>query len=279
MSFKKRATKSIALALIGVTIATPILNTASAMENLNYGLSNDKIIELKKEASKFNENTSIEELYSEEQIKLMKIEFHEKFGNEDVFKEVYSENNIKLEINGHTGDIRGTLEGEEPIVSNYFDGIEYIKNSIYNNKNEVEPFYSLSKHYRSSGPDQSYLKVYVESGKSNMLVARNTKGNTKTYYKSASSWNSGNTSALRQEIESAKNNWNKASSALSSAGSKVLWNLLAGYISAGAFATPAGIILAALNSYSIAGNVATAASRGASYLIDLGQINSIHAKL
>ena len=279
MSFKKRATKSIVLALVGVTIATPILNTASAMENLNYGLSNDKIIELKKEASKFNENTSIEELYSEEQIKLMKIEFHEKFGNEDVFKEVYSENNIKLETNGHTGDIRGTLEGEEPIVSNYFDGIEYIKNSIYNNKNEVEPFYSLSKHYRSSGPDQSYLKVYVESGKSNMLVARNTKGNTKTYYKSASSWNSGNTSALRQEIESAKNNWNKASSALSSAGSKVLWNLLAGYISAGAFATPAGIILAALNSYSIAGNVATAASRGASYLIDLGQINSIHAKL
>lgn len=279
MSFKKRATKSIALALMGVTIATPILNTASAMENSNYGLSNDKIIELKKEASKFNENTSIEELYSEEQIKLMKIEFHEKFGNENVFKEVYSENNIKLEINGYTGDIRGTLEGEEPIVSNYFDGIEYIKNSIYNNKNEVEPFYSLSKHYRSSGPDQSYLKVYVESGKSNMLVARNTKGNTKTYYKSASSWNSGNTSELRQEIESAKNNWNKASSALSSAGSKVLWNLLAGYISAGAFATPAGIILGALNSYSIAGNVATAASRGASYLIDLGQINSIHAKL
>lgn len=279
MSFKKRATKSIALALMGVTIATPILNTASAMENSNYGLSNDKIIELKKEASKFNENTSIEELYSEEQIKLMKIEFHEKFGNENVFKEVYSEKNIKLEINGYTGDIRGTLEGEEPIVSNYFDGIEYIKNSIYNNKNEVEPFYSLSKHYRSSGPDQSYLKVYVESGKSNMLVARNTKGNTKTYYKSASSWNSGNTSALRQEIESAKNNWNKASSALSSAGSKVLWNLLAGYISAGAFATPAGIILGALNSYSVAGNVATAASRGASYLIDLGQINSIHAKL
>ena len=279
MSFKKRATKSIALALMGVTIATPILNTASAMENSNYGLSNDKIIELKKEASKFNENTSIEELYSEEQIKLMKIEFHEKFGNENIFKEVYSENNIKLEINGYTGDIRGTLEGEEPIVSNYFDGIEYIKNSIYNNKNEVEPFYSLSKHYRSSGPDQSYLKVYVESGKSNMLVARNTKGNTKTYYKSASSWNSGNTSELRQEIESAKNNWNKASSALSSAGSKVLWNLLAGYISAGAFATPAGIILGALNSYSIAGNVATAASRGASYLIDLGQINSIHAKL
>lgn len=279
MTFKKRSTKSMALALIGVTISTPILNTASAMENATYGLSNDKIIELKKQADEFDENTSMKELYSEDQIKLMKIEFHEMFGSENEFKEVYSENNIKLEINGYTGDMRATVEGEEPIVTNYFDGIEYIKNNIHNSKNEAEPFYSLSKHYRSSGPDQSYLKVYVQSGKSNMLIARNTKGNTKTYYKSASSWNSGNTSALRQEIESAKNNWDKASKALNSAGVKTLWNLLAGYIAAGAFATPAGIILAALNSYGIAGNVATAASRGASYLVDLGQINNIHAKL
>ena len=33
MSFKKRVTKSIALALVGVTIAIPMLNTTSAMEN------------------------------------------------------------------------------------------------------------------------------------------------------------------------------------------------------------------------------------------------------
>lgn len=33
MSFKKRVTKSIALALVGVTIAIPMLNTVSAMEN------------------------------------------------------------------------------------------------------------------------------------------------------------------------------------------------------------------------------------------------------
>ena len=33
MSFKKRVTKSIALALVGVTIAIPMLNTSAAMEN------------------------------------------------------------------------------------------------------------------------------------------------------------------------------------------------------------------------------------------------------
>lgn len=32
MNFKKRASQSIALALVGVTIATPMLNTVSAME-------------------------------------------------------------------------------------------------------------------------------------------------------------------------------------------------------------------------------------------------------
>ena len=36
MSFKKRVTKSIALALVGVTIAIPMLNTASAMEDFVY---------------------------------------------------------------------------------------------------------------------------------------------------------------------------------------------------------------------------------------------------
>lgn len=112
-----------------------------------------------------------------------------------------------------------------------------------------------------------------------MLVARNTKGETKTYYKSASTWDSGNTKLLRQEIESAKNNWDKASSSLNKAGTKVLWNLLASYISAGAFTTPSSVILAALNSYSLGVNVATAASRGASYLMDLNDINKIHKKL
>ena len=154
-----------------------------------------------------------------------------------------------------------------------------MKNMLDNSINEVSPRYALSKHYRSSGPDQSYLKVYTQSGKSNMLVARNTKGEAKTYYKSASTWDSGNTKLLRQEIESAKNNWDKASSSLNKARTKVLWNLLASYISAGAFTTPSSVILAALNSYSLGVNVATAASRGASYLMDLNDINKIYKKL
>ena len=236
MSLKKRASKSIALVLVGITITTPILNHVNAMEN-NKDIFISEISE--------NENLDMREVYSDESIKLMKT----------------------------------TIEGEEPLIVNYFEGIDYMKNMLDNSVNEVSPRYALSKHYRSSGPDQSYLKVYTQSGKSNMLVARNTKGETKTYYKSASTWDSGNTKLLRQEIESAKNNWDKASSSLNKAGTKVLWNLLASYISAGAFTTPSSVILAALNSYSLGVNVATAASRGASYLMDLNDINKIHKKL
>ena len=45
MSFKKRVTKSIALALVGVTIAIPMLNTASAMEysKETYSLKIDRV--------------------------------------------------------------------------------------------------------------------------------------------------------------------------------------------------------------------------------------------
>lgn len=49
MVFKKRATKSIALALVGVTLITPIYNTALAMEisnEINNIINYDEVIEI-----------------------------------------------------------------------------------------------------------------------------------------------------------------------------------------------------------------------------------------
>ena len=158
MSLKKRASKSIALVLVGITITTPILNHVNAMEN-NKDIFISEISE--------NENLDMREVYSDESIKLMKKEFNDKFGTDNNFKLISNKDGIKL---------------EKPLIVNYFEGIDYMKNMLDNSVNEVSPRYALSKHYRSSGPDQSYLKVYTQSGKSNMLVARNTKGETKTYY-------------------------------------------------------------------------------------------------
>ena len=42
MNFKKRASKSIALALVGVAVTTPVLSNVNAMQN-NTGLENKNI--------------------------------------------------------------------------------------------------------------------------------------------------------------------------------------------------------------------------------------------
>ena len=61
MAFKNRVKKSIALALVGITITTPILNHVNAMES-------NKDIFISE-----NENLDMREVYSDESIKLMKI--------------------------------------------------------------------------------------------------------------------------------------------------------------------------------------------------------------
>ena len=102
MAFKNRVKKSIALALVGITITTPILNHVNAMES-------NKDIFISE-----NENLDMREVYSDESIKLMKKDFHDKFGTDNKFKLISNKEGIKLEINGATGDIKTTVEGEAP---------------------------------------------------------------------------------------------------------------------------------------------------------------------
>ena len=109
MSFKKRATKSIALALVGVTIATPMLNTASAMEDVNINqITSRQIID--------NSNKAIED-------------FRALYGEEDVYKVVKEEDNIKYEVNPKQGTLRATIlndEGilEDTIIINYLENLK-----------------------------------------------------------------------------------------------------------------------------------------------------------
>ena len=99
MSLKKRASKSIALALVGMTITTPILNHVNAMEsNKDIFISENEILDMR-------------EVYSDENIKLMKKDFNDKFGTDNNFKLISNKDGIKLEINGAIGDIKTTIEG------------------------------------------------------------------------------------------------------------------------------------------------------------------------
>ena len=116
MSFKKRATKSIALALVRVTIVTPMLKTASAMGNvsndkevqellLSNNLTEEQLLIEKSKRENFDENTPMNQLFSINQVNLIKYEFQKRNGTEDKFKIVENKDGYITEINGAKGII------------------------------------------------------------------------------------------------------------------------------------------------------------------------------
>ena len=121
MSFKKRVTKSIALALVGVTIAIPMLNTASAMENSK-------------------------ETYSQ------KIERVSKSFEDFVYLE---DNQYKLDIS-----VSELSESSKSDFYIYNDYINLLNNIIVSNniKNVTEDGFSLQNMTKASG--RSELKMY-----------------------------------------------------------------------------------------------------------------------
>lgn len=71
MNFKKRASKSIALALVGVAVTTPVLSNVNAMEN-NTGLENKniQILNDSEETETINEYLKLKELNKKSESKL-----------------------------------------------------------------------------------------------------------------------------------------------------------------------------------------------------------------
>ena len=74
MNFKKRASKSIALALVGVAVTTPVLSNVNAMEN-NTGLENKniQILNDSEETETINEYLKLKELNKKSESKLREI--------------------------------------------------------------------------------------------------------------------------------------------------------------------------------------------------------------
>ena len=280
MSFKKRATKSIALALIGVTIATPMLNTASAMENSNYGLSNDKIRELKKEANEFDENTSIEELYSEDQVKLMKKEFHDMFGNENEFKEIYNEENVKSEVNGATGDIRITtvFDGkEEVLILNYFDGIEYQEEIVEQNMSLQNRATTVISSKTTGGPDK--LNINVVRDTKDRIKATSVFGNVKSYSKTKGDWNSGHTRSFYSSIVLAGVSWNLVEKNAGKTAIRFVRNVIASAIAAGTLNITLAQIKAALAGVNTVAGISATASAAITYVGNLSIAQANHIQI
>lgn len=195
MSFKKRATKSIVLALVGVTIATPMLNMVSAMEIENISAESGTL--------------QIKPLSNDEVDSAIK-DFQKQHGNEDKFKVVSNEDGEVFEVNGYRGILRiSNYDKNNNLIDtvdiNYFDNL-YANSNIESKEIEDEPStYKLEVHSNKTiAPDPFSIKVSTGGNyKSNYKITLTNWYYTRTFYKNDSSWNTGNTKGFNTCINNA----------------------------------------------------------------------------
>ena len=229
MSMKKRAVKSIAIALVGVSLVTPICNTVSAMEvtdakiNHNielmneYGIDEQERTLLEKQRASMTLETEIEDRFSDEQVKLLKIEFQETHGDKDEFKQYKEDDGTITEVNGHRGIIKVTNpENGEVVELNLFEAYDNLNRSSDINFKYVDnsdlstyatPPIPTGGHSTQSPADKANLKGTV-SGSNVKLSARNpVTGTYKNYTKSKSNWYTGSTKGYYLGVQGARRSW------------------------------------------------------------------------
>lgn len=234
MNLKKRASKSIALALVGIIITTPILNHVNAMES-------SKDISDANQATQFND-----EIYVNRSLLLgnankgrnvsdyntfyenVKNDFKDKFGNEDEFKVIASSKDFKTEGNGYTGQLRVTTykdgEVDEVILIEYLNNVKNYLSQLKVEENTPETYAEsyVVKTIKSGGPDPLSFNVRTGGNYNSKykMYATSWYGRNKTWYKN-SDWKAGYTKGLYDELRYARNNVNKIASSLSPGVSKV----------------------------------------------------------
>lgn len=229
MGTKKNLTKSIAIALVGVSVVTPICNTISAMEitdvksNYNielmneYGIDEQERTIIETERDSMTLDTGIEERFSDEQIKLLKIEFQEIHGNTDEFKQYEEEDGTITEVNGYRGIIKVTnAESGEVVELDLFesyDNLNSSNNTNFENSDNSDlstyatPSIPTGGHSTKSPADKANLKGTV-SGSNVKLSARNpVTGTYKNYTKSKSNWYTGSTKGYYLGVQGARRSW------------------------------------------------------------------------
>ncbi|MEG2985129.1 MAG: hypothetical protein RR835_10535 [Peptostreptococcaceae bacterium] len=304
MSLKKRARKSIALALVGVTVGVPTLNSVSAMEVSNkikdisditivkqnteveecyneeimnnYGMEELERNQIEEKRHKFDSESPIEEVYSDKNIDLMKIEFQEKYGNKDVFK-VSSEvivDDVKYitEINGYTGDYRISVDNAVVYEFNYFEGLNIMNEKAnYAGEDNISTYApDTFSSYVTRGPDKLFMKV-SKSGTKYTIQAKGafSSSKTKTYTKTGG-WYSGHSRGMYDNMEDAYYDWKAACDKMNSAAEGIVTGIIAGMIAAGSWNVTAGAIIGAITGIDGIKDLVGVANRGVQYIGNVG---------
>lgn len=206
MSFKKIARKSIALALVGLTIAMPLLNGVYALEEDNMSeiltlnnISTGDLDRAIKSRSLFDSQTSNSDIFSKDQVTLFKVEFQNLHGVEDIFKVVEETNDYIIEANGFKGILRiKNKSSNEVVILELFETIDRLHNESMSG---IVYTPSRPSSWKTNGPDKANMKVVKGSSRDTITISHPISGKTKTYTKDTNNWYSGYTKGYYDHVQ------------------------------------------------------------------------------
>lgn len=303
MTLKKRASKSIALALVGLIVGTSIFSQVSAMEYHNdydneviedseilstFNMTEEDVVKAKEEREKFSNDTEESERFSNKQVNLIKIEFQQKYGTEDKFIFVEEYKNVKSEVNGARGIVRITDLNTGTIDTiNYFDTLDELNNE-YDDSNKEEEGLSVRatpsrpKAWKTQGPDKANLSVTKGTSRDTIKAYNPVTGTVKTYTKDTTNWYSGYTKGYYDNVQEARKCIGTAKSKAGSAGEAALIATASNYVKSKNWYPKESTFLAAFRAIA-AGNAiydgVNAAKYGVLYLGHMGIVYNNYLKL
>lgn len=163
-------------------------------------------------------------LYSDDQVKLMKLEFQIENGTEDIFKVVQKSDNIKTEVNGFKGIIKTTILDENGMevntfIENYFETLENMNESSKIIESEMTRATKIiPSNQFGSGTIASYFSPYIKvdrDTRDRIRICSIHTSQVKRYSKDKYNWNSGNTLKFYNYINESKTNWNNIGKSIS----------------------------------------------------------------
>ncbi|MEG2195806.1 MAG: hypothetical protein RRY11_13525 [Terrisporobacter sp.] len=243
--FLKRVKKSIALALVTVTMSAPVLSSvyATGINNENNikqvlmmnETSMDEMNRAKHARNNFDDNTSSSEMFSEEQVKLFKVEFQEINGVEDEFKVVDETNESIIESNGFRGILRLTDKETNKVTTlELFESIDKLQRESIDGETYANPP-ARPTSWKTQGPDSANMKVVKGSSRDSITVTHPTNRRTKNYTKPTNSWYSGYTEGYYNHVQGARRSYGTAKTKAGVAGTAALVVVLDGCLAASDF--------------------------------------------
>lgn len=216
MHIKKISTIALTILLLG----NPILKTSHAMNTdldsstvskellLINDLTESEFLTEKSRREKFDENTSLNEIFSVDQVNLVKYEFQSKYGNENTYKLISNDEGIKVEVNGFSGKIKMTSESDGVIELNYFESLDELQME----NRAVAP--NRPSSWQTQGPDFANLKVVKGATRDTITAEHPLTGKSpKVYTKPTSEWYKGHTQGYYDNVGEARKCYGTAKAA------------------------------------------------------------------